>query len=70
TLTTILGGIVGGVIANKKDAKASEAVVAENTKIGVLLTNPVTYRDTTDYGQYRRTFLRASLDDMNSNPLY
>jgi len=70
TITTILGGLAGGVLANKNDKKASEAVLAADTRLGVRLNGPVTYRDTTDYGTYRRTFLRASLDDTTSGTLY
>ncbi|MDQ3812554.1 MAG: stalk domain-containing protein [Armatimonadota bacterium] len=62
TLTTILGAAGGYLYSRHKDAKAAEAVVAQGTRLGVRLTDPVTYTDTTNYLDYRQTFLRSGVD--------
>jgi len=59
TLTTILGAAGGYLLGRSRDAKASEAMVPRGTRLGVRLTNPVTYTDHNGYADYRMQYLRS-----------
>jgi hypothetical protein len=60
SLITAILGAAGGYLYNRgRDKnKAREAVISAGSTLGVRLTQPVTYRDTTDYSQRRRPYLR------------
>jgi len=59
TLTTILGAAGGYLYGNSRDKKASEAVVARGTKLGVRLNRAVAYNDRNGYADYRAQYLRS-----------
>jgi len=58
-LPTVLGAL-GGLLydKSKNKSKTADARVEAGTRLGVRLTQPVTYRDTTGYYQQRSSFLR------------
>ena len=58
TVSTILGAAGGYLFSRSRDKKAEEARLALNTPLGVELTQPARYTDTTDYGRYRDPYLR------------
>ncbi len=61
TLTTVLGAAGGYLYSRSKDKKKSaDAMLAQNTKLGVRLDNALTYADTSNYGVERENFLRTN----------
>ena len=58
TVSTILGAAGGYLFSRSRDRKAQEATLAKNTTLGVELTDPVRYTDTTNYAQFRDPYLR------------
>jgi len=58
TLVTTILGAAGGYLYDRKKDKAAEAQLNAGTKLGVSLTSPVTYADTTGYAEQRAAFLR------------
>lgn len=60
SLITAILGAAGGYLYNRSrdKNKASEAVINAGSTLGVRLTQPVSYSDTTDYMQQRRPYLR------------
>lgn len=68
TVTTILGAAGGYLFGRARDRKAEQAVIAANTTLGVELTDPVRYADTSNYFGYRSQFLRVSDPTGRYNP--
>jgi hypothetical protein len=61
TITTVLGAAGGYLYSRSKDKnKAADAALAQNTKLGVRLTNALTYADTNNYAAERENFLRTN----------
>ncbi len=58
TVSTILGAAGGYLFSRSRDKKAEEARLAQNTTLGVELTQGTRYTDTTDYGRFRDPYLR------------
>ena len=58
TVSTILGAAGGYLFSRSRDKKAAEASLAQNTALGVELTDATRYTDTTDYGRFRDPYLR------------
>ena len=58
TVSTILGAAGGYLFSRSRDKKAEEARLAQNTTLGVELTDGTRYTDTTDYGRFRDPYLR------------
>ena len=58
TVSTILGAAGGYLFSRSRDKKAEEATLAQNTTLGVELTQGTRYTDTTDYGRFRDPYLR------------
>ena len=58
TVSTILGAAGGYLFSRSRDKKAEEARLAQNTTLGVELTQGTRYTDSTDYGRYRDPYLR------------
>ena len=58
TVSTILGAAGGYLFSRSRDKKAEEARLAQNTTLGVELTDAARYTDTTDYGRFRDPYLR------------
>ena len=58
TVSTILGAAGGYLFSRSRDKKAEEARLAQNTTLGVELTQAARYTDTTDYGRFRDPYLR------------
>ncbi len=58
TVSTILGAAGGYLFSKSRDKKAEEARLAQNTALGVELTQSTRYTDTTDYGRFRDPYLR------------
>jgi hypothetical protein len=60
SLITGIIGAAGGYLYDRKTNKdkAREAVIASGSTLGVRLTSPATYTDTSDYAQRRSLFLR------------
>jgi len=57
TVTTLLGALGGFLYDRSKDTKASDAVITRNMKLGVLITNTVSYNDRGGYYKYRRQYV-------------
>ncbi len=57
-LPSILGALGGYVFSTQRGDKPAEAVVAQNTRLGVRLDSDVRYADATGYSTYRAQFLR------------
>ena len=61
TLTAVLGAAGGYLYSRNRDKnKAADAMLAQNTKLGVRLTTGLNYADTTNYGAERENFLRTN----------
>ena len=58
TVSTILGAAGGYLFSRSRDKKAEEARLAQNTTLGVELTQSARYTDTTDYARSRDPYLR------------
>ena len=58
TVSTILGAAGGYLFSRSRDKKAEDARLAQNTTLGVELTDGTSYTDTTDYGRFRDPYLR------------
>jgi len=60
TVTTGIGAIGGYILGRRQGnrARMAEATVPAGTRLGVALTNPVSYTDTTGYAEYRMAYLR------------
>ena len=58
TVSTVLGAAGGYLFSKSRDRKAQEATLAKNTALGVEITDPVRYTDTTDYARFREPYLR------------
>ncbi len=58
TVSTILGAAGGYLFSRSRDKKAEEARLAQNTTLGVELTQGARYTDTTDYSRNREPYLR------------
>ena len=58
TVSTILGAAGGYLFSRSRDKKAEEARLAQNTTLGVELTDSTRYTDTTNYGRFRDPYLR------------
>ncbi len=58
TVSTVLGAAGGYLFSRSRDKKAEEARLAQNTTLGVELTQGTRYTDTTDYGRFRDPYLR------------
>jgi len=73
TVTTVLGGVGGYLFGRSRDKRASEAIVAQGTRLGVRLNRPVSYTDTIGYADRRTSYLRVgdpgamTLDDYGYN---
>ena len=67
TVSTILGAAGGYLFSRSRDKKAEEARLAQNTTLGVELTNAARYTDTTDYGRFRDPYLRDVNTRFNPN---
>ena len=67
TVSTILGAAGGYLFSRSRDKKAQEARLAQNTTLGVELTNAARYTDTTDYGRFRDPYLRDVNTRFNPN---
>ena len=67
TVSTILGAAGGYLFSRSRDKKAEEARLAQNTTLGVELTDPVRYTDTTGYAQFRDPYLRDVNTRFNPN---
>jgi hypothetical protein len=65
TISTVLGAAGGYLYSRSRDKnRVTEAVIPAGTRLGVRLTNPASYTDTTNYNQYRSEYLRmASVDN-------
>ena len=61
TITTVLGAAGGYLYSRSQDKKkAADAMLAQNTKLGVRLTNGLNYADTNNYAEQRENFLRTN----------
>jgi Copper amine oxidase N-terminal domain len=59
TIAAVLGAAGGYLYSRSRDNnRLTEAVVPAGTRIGVRLTDPVSYADTTGYADYRLAYLR------------
>lgn len=67
TVSTILGAAGGYLFSRSRDKKAAEARLAQNTALGVELTQSARYTDTTDYGRFRDPYLRDVNTRFNPN---
>jgi hypothetical protein len=61
TLTAVLGAAGGYLYSRTRDkSKAADAMLAQNTKLGVRLINGLNYVDNSNYGAERENFLRTN----------
>lgn len=61
TLTAVLGAAGGYLYSRSRDKnKAADAMLAQNTKLGVRLNNGLNYADTSNYAAERENFLRTN----------
>ena len=67
TVSTVLGAAGGYLFSRSRDKKAQEARLAQNTTLGVELTDPARYTDTTDYTRFRDPYLRQVNTRFNPN---
>ena len=67
TVSTILGAAGGYLFSRSRDKKAEEARLAQNTTLGVELTQGTRYTDTTDYARFRDPYLRDVNTRFNPN---
>lgn len=57
-VSTILGAAGGYLFSRSRDKKAEEARLAQNTTLGIELTQGARYADTANYSQSREPYLR------------
>ncbi len=61
TITTVLGAAGGYLYSRSQDKKkAADAMLAQNTKLGVRLASALNYADTNNYAEQRENFLRTN----------
>jgi hypothetical protein len=63
TATTIAGAVGGYLYGRSRDRKAAEATLPRGARLGIRLDDAVTYADTTNYAEYRTSFLRTQAND-------